>query len=70
VVRKLMLMGLLNSADVERVEQEFEVMDADGSGEITMEDLDIYLAEQEKLQEEKRSVRLRSVHERRSVGRR
>lgn len=65
-----MLMGLLNSADVERVEQEFEVMDADGSGEITMEDLDIYLAEQEKLQEEKRSVRLRSVHERRSVGRR
>ena len=43
VVRKLMLMGLLNAEDVERVETEFEVMDADGSGEITMEDLDMYL---------------------------
>jgi hypothetical protein len=47
VVRKLMLMGLLNSEDVERVEEEFEVMDHDGSGEITMEDLDAYLHEQE-----------------------
>ena len=39
VVRKLMLMGILKQDDVSRVEHEFDVMDTDGSGEITMEDL-------------------------------
>ena len=47
VMRKLLLMGILNPVDVERCEQEFEIMDADGSGEIDMEDLEIYLKEQE-----------------------
>ena len=43
VMRKLILMGVLDADDVERCEDEFEVMDADGSGEITMEDLALYL---------------------------
>ena len=47
VMRKLLLMGILNSEDVERCEREFDVMDADGSGEITFEDLELYLKEEE-----------------------
>ena len=39
VIRKLMIMGLVNATDIERVEQEFDVMDSDGSGEITLDDL-------------------------------
>ena len=42
-LQKLVLMGLLDRKEMERVEQEFERMDADGSGTITMEDLDIHL---------------------------
>jgi Ca2+-binding EF-hand superfamily protein len=47
VVRKLMLMGILKQDDVTRVEQEFDVMDTDGSGEITMEDLNDYIRQRE-----------------------
>ena len=46
VVRKLMLMGLINLDDVELCEKEFDVMDIDGSGEITMEDLQSYITKQ------------------------
>jgi hypothetical protein len=42
-----MLMGILKTADVDRVEQEFDVMDADGSGEITMEDLEMFIKKRE-----------------------
>jgi hypothetical protein len=47
IMRKLMLMGLLNADDVKRVEAEFNSMDADKSGEITMEDLDAFLSHQQ-----------------------
>lgn len=36
IVRKLLLMGILQEDDVARVEDEFDKMDEDGSGEITM----------------------------------
>ena len=45
VINKLVLMGLVQQVDIDRVEQEFAVMDADGSGEIDMEDLHAYLKE-------------------------
>ena len=48
VIQKLILMGLLNPEDISRVETEFNTMDEDGSGEITLEDLNIYLAHKEK----------------------
>ena len=48
IIRKLMLMGLINTEDVGLCEAEFGVMDADGSGEITMSDLEGYLLEKEK----------------------
>ena len=41
-------MGLINTEDVGLCEAEFGVMDADGSGEITMSDLEGYLLEKEK----------------------
>ncbi|GMI06037.1 hypothetical protein TrRE_jg3843 [Triparma retinervis] len=47
VLRKLMLMGILKTDDVDRVEQEFDIMDADGSGEITMDDLKGFIQERE-----------------------
>ncbi len=47
VVRKLMLMGILSAEDVLRVEEEFETMDTDGSGEITLEDLGEFLKKKE-----------------------
>jgi potassium channel subfamily K len=53
-LRKLMLMGLIKASDVDRVEKEFAQMDTDGSGEITMEDLDLFLAKQEELREKNR----------------
>jgi Ca2+-binding EF-hand superfamily protein len=43
VIKKLLLMGLVNADDVERIEEEFDVMDVDASGSITMVDLDHYL---------------------------
>ncbi|GMH51287.1 hypothetical protein TrRE_jg1199 [Triparma retinervis] len=55
VLRKLMLMGILDNDDVNRVEQEFEVMDADGSGEIDMDDLRTWM-EQDEREKEKEDV--------------
>ena len=43
VLKKLMLMDMIKPEDIERCEEEFEVMDADNSGEITMEDLELYI---------------------------
>mmetsp|Transcript_4885 Transcript_4885/g.10235 ORF Transcript_4885/g.10235 Transcript_4885/m.10235 type:complete len:485 (+) Transcript_4885:280-1734(+) len=48
VLKKLMLMDMIKPEDVERCEEEFEVMDADGSGEITMEDLELYIENRDK----------------------
>ena len=42
-----MLMGILKTNDVDRVEQEFDVMDVDNSGEITMEDLKGFIQERD-----------------------
>ena len=39
VLRKMILVGLVDQADILRVEKEFDAMDLDGSGEITMEEL-------------------------------
>ncbi|GMH76070.1 hypothetical protein TL16_g06962 [Triparma laevis f. inornata] len=47
IVRKLLLMGILQEDDVARVEEEFDKMDEDGSGEITMDDLKLYLEKEE-----------------------
>ena len=52
-LRKLMLMGLIKLDDVEKVEKEFNLMDEDGSGEITFEDLDLYIARQAAEEEER-----------------
>ncbi|GMH58504.1 hypothetical protein TrLO_g827 [Triparma laevis f. longispina] len=52
-MRKLMLMGLLELEDVQRVEKEFDEMDADGSGEVTLKDLEIHLEKQEMEKREK-----------------
>ena len=46
IVRKLLLMGILQEDDVARVEEEFDKMDEDGSGEITMDDLKLFLERQ------------------------
>jgi len=43
VVRKLLLMGLIHAQDIQRVEEEFDHMDVDGSGEITFEDLAVHI---------------------------
>lgn len=43
VLKKLMLMDMIKAEDIERCEEEFEAMDADDSGEITMEDLEMYI---------------------------
>ncbi|GMH54143.1 hypothetical protein TrST_g5766 [Triparma strigata] len=51
-LRKLMLMGIVEPADVARVEKEFDQMDADGSGEVTLKDLEAHLKAQEKEKEE------------------
>ena len=48
IVRKLMLMGLVNRGDVSLCESEFTDMDVDGSGEITFEDLEQYLEKRER----------------------
>jgi len=53
IVRKLMLMGLVNQTDVALCESEFTDMDVDGSGEITLEDLAHHLEEVEKMEKEK-----------------
>ena len=45
VLKKLMLMDMIQPDDIVRCEEEFEVMDADNSGEITMEDLELYIKE-------------------------
>lgn len=45
---QLMLMDMIKPEDVEWCEEEFEVMDADGSGEITMEDLELYIENRDK----------------------
>ena len=47
IVRKLLLMGILQEEDVARVEDEFDKMDEDGSGEITIEDLKLCVEKQE-----------------------
>ena len=46
-LRKLMLMGVLEHSDVARVESEFDKMDADKSGQITMDDLALHIKQQE-----------------------
>jgi hypothetical protein len=43
IIQKLILMKLLDPADVRRCEAEFEIMDEDDSGEITLSDLEIFL---------------------------
>ncbi|GMH77219.1 hypothetical protein TL16_g07335 [Triparma laevis f. inornata] len=48
VLKKLMLMDMIKAEDIERCEEEFEAMDADDSGEITMEDLEMYIENREK----------------------
>jgi hypothetical protein len=48
-MKKLMLMGLVRAEDVMRVEEEFDVMDADGSGEITFADLEAHIHKRESL---------------------
>lgn len=47
IVRKLLLMGILQEDDVARVEEEFDKMDEDGSGEIMMDDLKLYLEKED-----------------------
>ncbi|GMH48930.1 hypothetical protein TL16_g00401 [Triparma laevis f. inornata] len=39
VLRKMILVGLVDQSDILRVEKEFDLMDLDGSGEITMDEL-------------------------------
>ena len=48
IIRKLMLMGLVNQGDISLCENEFMSMDTDGSGEITLEDLANHLEEMAK----------------------
>jgi len=57
VLRKLMLMGILNDDDVIRVEEEFDVMDADGSGEIDMDDLKLWMEKEGAMKRDKMRVR-------------
>ncbi|GMI13519.1 hypothetical protein TrVE_jg11289 [Triparma verrucosa] len=49
VLKKLMLMDMIKAEDIERCEEEFEAMDADDSGEITMEDLEMYIENRDKI---------------------
>jgi len=57
-LRKLMLMGILDASDVSRVEAEFDKMDADKSGEITMKDLSIHIEEQKREKERREEEKL------------
>ena len=57
IVRKLLLMGILQEVDVARVEDEFDKMDEDGSGEITMDDLRLYVEKQDEIEVESKKTR-------------
>ena len=49
-IKKLMLMGLIQAEDVMRVEEEFDNMDVDGSGEITFADLAAHIEKRDSLE--------------------
>ena len=47
----------MNDDDVIRVEEEFDVMDADGSGEIDMDDLKLWMEKEGAMKRDKMRVR-------------
>ena len=60
-MKKLMLMGLVRAEDVMRIEEEFDIMDADASGEITFADLAAHIEKRESMRITSEELRVRNV---------
>ena len=58
VLHKLQLMGLIEQADIDRAQKEFALMDEDGSGMISMEELHEFLKERDREKARRQAAQL------------